>query len=127
MVNHQFQLKRSLLALLFQLALLLLMGLIWIRIFPFSLALMLIVIALLALFLFLKRPQVLAFEYLDHKCWSIQWSDHSLDSQLKLEKMFDHYFYMVLHFEKKTAPHVIWRDQVSLEAWKKLKVMAKLL
>ena len=126
MVNHHFQLKRSLLALLFQLGLLLVMSLIWIGLFPLYLASILMVIGIVAYILFLKRPHVIALEHLDQQFWSIQYANRSLESQFKLDKIFDHHFYIVFRFEKKSLSLVIWRDQVNLEAWKKLKLLAKL-
>lgn len=127
MVNHQFQLKRSLLALLFQLGMLLLIGIIWFQLFPFYIFLIGLFLAILAYIVYLNRPKMLALAYLDQDVWSIQWKNQSKIEHLKFYKLVDHHIYMVLYFHQNNRSQIIWRDQVDLNQWKQLKVMAKLL
>ncbi|MFW1690245.1 hypothetical protein ACG9H2_09780 [Acinetobacter ursingii] len=126
MVNHQFQLKRSLLALLFQLGMLLLIGIIWFQLFPFYMFLSAIFLAIIAYLAFLRRSKMRSLAYLDQDLWSIQWHNHSKIEHVQLYRVIDHHIYIVLYFKQNRNSQVIWRDQVSLNQWKQLKVMAKL-
>lgn len=126
MVNHQFQLKRSLLALLFQLGMLLLIGIIWFQLFPFYIFLIAIFLAIIAYLAFLRRSKMRSLAYLDQDLWSIQWHNHSKIEHVQLYRVIDHHIYIVLYFKQNRNSQVIWRDQVSLNQWKQLKVMAKL-
>ncbi|MBK0064164.1 hypothetical protein IAE20_12085 [Acinetobacter sp. S54] len=67
-----------------------------------------------------------ALAYLDQHLWSIQWSNQEQIEQSQLYKVVDHHIYIVLHFYQNNNSYIIWRDQVSLNEWKQLKVMAKL-
>ncbi|MCH2005887.1 hypothetical protein [Acinetobacter ursingii] len=126
MVNHQFQLKRSLLALLFQLGMLLLIGIIWFQLFPFYIFLIAIFLAIIAYLAFLRRSKMRSLAYLDQDLWSIQWHNHSKIEHVQLYRVIDHHIYIVLYFKQNRNSQIIWRDQVSLNQWKQLKVMAKL-
>lgn len=126
MVNHQFQLKRSLLALLFQLGMLLLIGIIWFQLFPFYMSLSAIFLAIIAYLAFLRRSKMRSLAYLDQDLWSIRWRNHSKIEHVQLYRVIDHHIYIVLYFKQNRNSQVIWRDQVSLNQWKQLKVMAKL-
>ncbi|BBF76598.1 hypothetical protein N5J48_05535 [Acinetobacter ursingii] len=126
MVNHQFQLKRSLLALLFQLGMLLLIGIIWFQLFPFYIFLIAIFLAIIAYLAFLRRSKMRSLAYLDQDLWSIQWRNHSKIEHVQLYRVIDHHIYIVLYFKQNRNSQIIWRDQVSLNQWKQLKVMAKL-
>ncbi|WP_228731771.1 MULTISPECIES: hypothetical protein [Acinetobacter] len=126
MVNHQFQLKRSLLALLFQLGMLLMIGIIWFQLFPFYIFLIAIFLAMIAYLAFLRRSKMRSLAYLDQDLWSIQWHNHSKIEHVQLYRVIDHHIYIVLYFKQNRNSQVIWRDQVSLNQWKQLKVMAKL-
>ncbi|MDH2019674.1 hypothetical protein N5J44_07400 [Acinetobacter ursingii] len=126
MVNHQFQLKRSLLALLFQLGMLLLIGIIWFQLFPFYIFLIAIFLAIIAYLAFLRRSKMRSLTYLDQDLWSIQWRNHSKIEHVQLYRVIDHHIYIVLYFKQNRNSQIIWRDQVSLNQWKQLKVMAKL-
>ena len=127
MVKHQFQLKRSLLALLFQLGGLLLLGFIWSQIFPWTLAAVFILLAATASIFFFKRPKLRALAYLDHAIWSIQWEHRARIEQAQLTQLLDHHFYTVLYFDQNVPSQIIWCDQVASKQWKQLKVLAKLL
>ncbi|WP_228268369.1 hypothetical protein [Acinetobacter ursingii] len=126
MVNHQFQLKRSLLALLFQLGMLLLIGIIWFQLFPFYIFLIAIFLAIIAYLAFLRRSKMRSLAYLDQDLWSFQWHNHSKIEHVQLYRVIDHHIYIVLYFKQNRNSQIIWRDQVSLNQWKQLKVMAKL-
>lgn len=127
MVNHQFQLKRSLLALLFQLGVLFLLGCIWCQIFPWYIALVFILLAVAAYLVFSKRRKMHALAYLEQTIWSIQWQNQSRIEQVQLTQLLDYHFYMVLYFDQNVPSQIIWCDQVSSKQWKQLKVMAKLI
>ncbi|MFW2002177.1 hypothetical protein [Acinetobacter ursingii] len=126
MVNHQFQLKRSLLALLFQLGMLILIGIIWFQLFPFYIFLIAIFLAIITYLAFLRRSKMRSLAYLDQDLWSIQWHNHSKIEHVQLYRVIDHHIYIVLYFKQNRNSQIIWRDQVSLNQWKQLKVMAKL-
>ena len=126
MVNHQFQLKRSLLALLFQLGMLLLIGIIWFQLFPFYMSLSAIFLAIIAYLAFLRRLKMRSLAYLDQDLWSIQWHNHSKIDHVQLYRVIDHHIYIVLYFKQNLNSQIILRDLVSLNQCKQLKVMAKL-
>lgn len=126
MVNHQFQLKRSLLALLFQLGVLILIGIIWFQLFPFYIFFIAIFLATIVYLAFLRRPKMRSLAYLDQDFWSIQWSNHSKIEHVQLYRVADHHIYIVLYFKQNPNSQIIWLDQVSLNQWKQLKVMSKL-
>lgn len=127
MVNHQFRLKRSVLALLFQFSVLIILWVIWFSLFSWMLASGLVLASLISFMLFFNRTYLIQIQYLDEKYWSVQLSDSPNILQLHLDKVIDHQFYMILLFKDYQDKPVIWLDQVSLQEWKKLKVMAKLL
>lgn len=127
MVNHQFRLKRSILALLFQLSVLMVLWVIWLSLFSWIAASGLILASLISFMLFFRRAYIIQIQYLTEKYWSVQLSDSPKILQLHLDKVIDHQFYMILLFKDYQDKPVIWLDQVSLQEWKKLKVMAKLL
>jgi hypothetical protein len=112
MVNHQFQLKRSLLALLFQLGMLLLIGTIWFQLFPFYIFLIAIFLAMIAYLAFLRRSKMRSLAYLDQDLWSIQWHNHSKIEHVQLYRVIDHHIYIVLYFKQNRNSQIIWRDQV---------------
>ncbi|WP_228274654.1 hypothetical protein [Acinetobacter ursingii] len=126
MVNHQFQLKRSLLALLFQLGMLILIGIIWFQLFPFYIFLIAIFLAIITYLAFLRRSKMRSLAYLDQDLWSIQWHNHSKIEHVQLYRVIDHHIYIVLYFKQNRNSQIIWRDQVSLNQWKQLKVKTKL-
>jgi hypothetical protein len=121
-----FALKRSKLALLFQLMIFgLISGLLW-QICPLWLWLLLNILMLISFAMFLRRPRVMAVGQLDQQLWCCHASDSAQPYSIVLERVIDHELYMILRTAPSRASMVIWRDQVIQQDWKCLKRLAKL-
>lgn len=121
-----FALKRSKLALLFQLMIFgSISGLLW-QICPLWLWLLLNVLMLISFAMFLRRPRVMAVGQLDQQLWSCHASDSAQPYSIVLERVIDHELYMILRTVPSRASMVIWRDQVIQQDWKRLKRLAML-
>lgn len=76
---------------------------------------------------FLRQSRISQITYLDQKSWSIAYSSQKIISRVEISKIIDYQLFMVIYFE--AAPMkvaIIWFDQLSLQHWKKLKVLQKL-
>ena len=66
-------------------------------------------------------------EQLDQAEWSLEFEQQNTIHRLKLTHFIDHHFYIVAYFsDQKIKNIVIWRDQLDLMYWKKLKIRAKM-
>ncbi|NLN56728.1 MAG: hypothetical protein GX151_01930 [Gammaproteobacteria bacterium] len=144
MAKQQIQLKRSRLALLFQLMVGSVIVLLLAQVLATWLWLCCCLILGGAYFKFLKSNRILSLDQLDEHEWSIAYFASQAESQhikilrkttpqqteirrVQLRQVVDHQIYIVLYFQKALKPAVIWCDQVSAAEWKVLKVLAKVL
>ncbi|USP40934.1 hypothetical protein [Acinetobacter sp. XS-4] len=77
--------------------------------------------------IFLKQSRISQIAYLDQNFWSVAYSSQKIISRLEITKIIDYQIFMVIYFEgapMKVA--IIWFDQLSLQHWKKLKILQKL-
>ena len=127
MVNERFELKHSRLAIVFQLCF---MGVIsLILYFAISLAfwMLSVVLMVVTFIIFNRRPKIKKLEQLDQAEWSLEFEQQNTIHRLKFTHFIDHHFYIVAYFsDQKIKNIVIWRDQLDLMHWKKLKIRAKM-
>jgi len=127
MDNGSFQLKRSGLALLFQLAIFAVLMALLHQLLPVSLWCGFLVLgAVIYLLFYRKAPKVTALDHLDGREWTL--SAAGKKQRVQISHMIDHQAYIVLYFQHARAkPVIVWRDQVALKQWKAFKVLAKML
>jgi len=76
---------------------------------------------------FLRQSRISQIAYLDQKSWSIAYSSQKIISRAEISKIIDYQLFMVIYFEGASIKvAIIWFDQLSLQHWKKLKVLQKL-
>ena len=127
MVNDHYVLKPSQMSIGFQLCILALISISVFYSAELWVGLVVTVVAAVALYLFRAQAQVEHFQHLDQQHWSIQYKNNPKIQSVSLHKIIDHYFYLVFYFEeKKHSSLVIWKDQIDLAAWKRLRTHAKL-
>ncbi|MBU3847753.1 MAG: hypothetical protein H9855_12430 [Candidatus Acinetobacter avistercoris] len=74
-----------------------------------------------------NKINVQKIEQLEYDEWSIQYRNQSKIQRAILTNTIDHYFYVVLYFERdKPKNIVIWKDQLDKKAWKKLLIRINL-
>ncbi|WP_143222553.1 hypothetical protein [Acinetobacter sp. ANC 4648] len=80
-----------------------------------------------AYFIFMQQDQIEQLEQLDHSEWTLRFKKSQELQRVKMDKMIDHHFYIVVYFQSKTLkPMIIWKDQLSQLSWKSLKMQVKL-
>lgn len=125
MAKRCFQLKRSRLAVLFQLIMLIVLIGVLQQLLSLGLWLLFSVLAIMALIYSLSQPWVQRFEYLDQQQWSLLHSNSAQVVQVSMRHIIDHQVYMVIYFDAaQHKPVLIWRDQLSVLQWKGLKNLA---
>lgn len=140
MAKQQFQLKPSIIAIVFQLMIALLI--VWLLLQVLSLWLSVVCIAIVTwtYFKFVRARRIVGLDQLDDREWSISYLVPRIASQhikstarqtetqrVQLRQVIDHQVYIVLEFQQAFKSVVIWCDQVSKTQWKALKVLAKML
>ena len=140
MAKQQFQLKPSIIAIVFQLMIALLI--VWLLLQVLSLWLSVVCIAIVAwtYFKFVRARRIVGLDQLDDREWSISYLVPRVPSQhlkstarqtetqrVQLRQVIDHQVYIVLEFQQAFKSVVIWCDQVSKTQWKALKILAKML
>lgn len=128
MANRSFRLKRSRLALVFQLSIfMLLMVLLLKSLSPWLCGLCMILGGAAYIYGF-KSPQPIFFEHLDAREWSLSHFKSKHVQRVSIRHMIDHQLYIVIYFQHvKDKPLLIWVDQLPLKQWKALKTLAKLI
>lgn len=139
MAKQQFQLKPSLIAIVFQLMIALLIVWLLLQMLTPWLSVICIVIIGWTYFKFVRANRILGLDQLDDREWSISYLVPRVVSQqikstarqteiqrVELHQVIDHQIYIVLEFQQAVKPVVIWCDQVSKTQWKALKVLAKM-
>ena len=139
MAKQQFQLKPSLIAIVFQLMIALLIVWLLLQMLTPWLSVICIVIIVWTYFKFVRANRIVGLDQLDDREWSISYLVPRVVSQqikstarqteiqrVELHQVIDHQIYIVLEFQQAVKPVVIWCDQVSKTQWKALKVLAKM-
>ncbi|WP_061875990.1 hypothetical protein [Acinetobacter lactucae] len=76
---------------------------------------------------FLKQTQISQIEYLDQKLWSVAYYSEKAVHRVEIRKIIDYQMFVVIYFEGTSAKvATVWFDQLSIEQWKRLKVLEKL-
>ena len=121
MVNEHYSLKHSRLSIVFQLLLLMLIAVMMFLTFTMGIALI-CVLAMFATWRWFNRAEKLHYlQQLDQSEWSLKFENQSTTYRVRLEKMVQHHFYIVIYFQnKKHKPVIIWKDQLDRIAWKAL-------
>ena len=140
MAKQQFQLKPSLIAIVFQLMSALLIVWLLLQVLSLWLSIICIIIVAWTYFKFVRARRILGLDQLDDREWSISYLAPRVVSQqikstarqteiqrVQLRQVIDHQIYIVMEFQQAFKPLVIWCDQVSKAEWKALKVLAKML
>ena len=140
MAKQQFQLKPSVIAIVFQLMIALLIVWLLLQVLSLWLSIICIIIVAWTYIKFVRARRILALDQLDDREWSISYLVPRVVSQqikstarqieiqrVQLRQVIDHQIYIVMEFQQAFKPVVIWCDQVSKAEWKALKVLAKML
>ena len=140
MAKQQFQLKPSVIAIVFQLMIALLIVWLLLQVLSLWLSIICIIIVAWTYFKFVRARRILGLDQLDDREWSISYLAPRVVSQqikstarqieiqrVQLRQVIDHQIYIVMEFQPAFKPVVIWYDQVSKAEWKALKVLAKML
>lgn len=126
-LHQRYELKPSRIALGFQLFCLAVILIVLFSQLNIWLCMVLAVVALFALNVFKSQKQVQYLQYLDQGHWSLQYLNNGLIERVSIKQMFDHSFYVVIHFDQKNVRNlIIWQDQLSEKQWKSIKSRVKL-
>lgn len=127
MDKASFQLKRSYLALFFQLCIFTLLMILLYQILPFSFWCGFLLLGAVVYILFYRKtPQITGLDYLDGKEWTLFAAGQK--QRVLISHIIDHQAYIVVYFQHaRTKPIIIWCDQVSFQQWKSLKILAKMI
>lgn len=126
MANTAYYLKRSRVAIVFQIGLLFLIQYLVSVLLPVWLAVLILTMLLFSFWMQLKRATLHYFEAFSIDEWSIRPTDQGVQ-HMRLKRVVDHHFYIVLYFQQQSScSYVIWYDQLTLKDWKKLKLLAKM-
>lgn len=127
-VHEHYQLKPSRYALGFQLCCLLVMLVTVYMSLDRNQVIIFVFLASICWFLFLKQDRIEILSALDQELWSIRWLQSQQLERVKIRMIFDHQFYIVLHFESRhIRPLLIWPDQLDRKSWKSIRLRAKLI
>ena len=127
MVNESYALKHSRIATVFQLICFLVMNSLLFVLISFWLWLISFLLMSLVWSIYRNKVNVQKIEQLEYDEWSIQYRNQSKIQRAILTNTIDHYFYVVLYFERdKPKNIVIWKDQLDKKAWKKLLIRVSL-
>lgn len=124
MANQIFQFKASALALVFHFAVfIVLMALLYQVLVPWLWAIG-VVIGLVCYFLFFKAKRGVSLQYLGDDEWTLVLSDANIQ-RVAISHLIDHQLYIVIYFKHAAAkPLLVWRDQLPIQQWKKLKTLS---
>lgn len=76
---------------------------------------------------FLKQAQISQIEYLDQKLWSVAYFSKKEIYRAEITKIIDYQLFVVIYLEETpTNIAIVWFDQLSIQQWKRLKVLEKL-
>lgn len=127
MAENAFYLNRSRIAIAVQMGLLSLILSFCLMVLPVWLAVLAVMLLLLSTRFHFKQPRLYYLEPYSMTEWSVGYLQHEVQ-RFNLQRVVDHHYYIVLYFQANHSNScVIWRDQLSLQDWKRLKVLAKML
>ena len=127
MDKRHFQLKPSLIALVFQFAIFAVLMTLLYQVLAIWLWCVFLLLGLVIYALFYRRrPNISALEYLDGRDWTL--TKYGQPQRVQISHIIDHQVYIVVYFQHaRTKPMIIWCDQVAFQQWKSLKVLAKMI
>ena len=126
-IHLVYTLKPSRFTLVFQLCSLLIIFITFYQILNFAELLLLLLLALASFLFFLKQDHIRMLAVLDAQDWTIQYAHSKIKQRVQIKKMVDQYFYVVIYFEGRAIqPMLIWHDQLPRNAWKSIKLRARL-
>ena len=127
MVHNHYVLKRSRVAIVFQAILGLIISILLYVQLSVWLWLICTVILIVIVIKFNQRPQLEYLYQLDDVEWSIQLSGETRTHRVLMSHLIDHHLYISIYFSDKNIKNcIIWMDQLETDAWKSLKIRAKL-
>lgn len=127
MVNESYELKHSRMANVFQLFCFLIISSLLFVFIGFWWWLVSFLLMCLVWSIYRNKVNVQKIEQLEYDEWSIQYRHQSKIERAILTNTIDHYFYVVLYFERdKPNNIVIWKDQLDKKTWKRLLVRVNL-
>ncbi|WP_182002859.1 hypothetical protein [Acinetobacter lactucae] len=86
-----------------------------------------VILLFIGFIFFLKQAQITQIEYLDQKLWSVAYYSGKEIYRAEIRKIIDYHMFVVIYFEGTSAKvATVWFDQLSIEQWKRLKVLEKL-
>lgn len=126
-VHNQYHLKRSRLAIVFQLSILFILSFIlYFALDPSVWVVSLLLFGLSILF-FHRSPSVESLQHLDQQYWSVKFKNQHAVERICISHFIDHSLYIVVYIANDQQKNiVIWRDQLDIQYWKSLKLHAKL-
>lgn len=127
MDKGRFQLKRSYLALMFQLSIFAVLMTLLYQLLPLGIWCVFFLLGTVVYMLFYRKtPQITALDYLEGKEWTL--STAGQKHRVHISHIIDHQAYIVVYFQHaRTKPIIIWCDQVPFRQWKSFKVLAKMI
>ena len=128
MDNQLFVLKRSYLAVTFQVLVFIGIALLLFELMQLWLWAVCMLVALAVyLYGFRLHPE-LYFQHLDEREWTLKAKTQAEVKHVNISHVVDHHVYIVIYFQHfKHKPLLVWCDQVGWKNWKKLKTLAKML
>ncbi|WP_375037661.1 hypothetical protein [Acinetobacter sp. RW6] len=122
-----FELKYSRFSIIFQLFIGLSLAILFYQLLSPIWWLIAFILLSISFLFFLRQSRISQIAYLDQKSWSIAYSSQKIISRVEISKIIDYQLFMVIYFEGASIKvAIIWFDQLSLQHWKKLKVLQKL-
>lgn len=86
-----------------------------------------VILLFIGFIFFLKQEEISQIEYLDQKLWSVEYFSKKEIYRAEITKIIDYQLFVVIYLEE--APKniaIVWFDQLSIQQWKRLKVLEKL-
>lgn len=134
-VHDEYDLKRSRIAIVFQILFLAVIALVLFLLMSLWLFILSLMMMLWVFYLFHRQPKLQKIAQLDQDKWSLKFQNNSKIETVQFYKIIEHYFYVVLYFKtnveensdhKKLKSVLVWKDQVDEKSWKRLLIRANL-
>lgn len=86
-----------------------------------------VILLMSSYYFFAKQKKLQSFAVFDQAEWTFVYKDHQIE-RLKVTQIIDHRIYFVFYFESGLLPRsqVIWKDQLSIDDYRKIKIYAEL-
>ena len=126
--HNAFILKRSRLAIAFLLLTFILITILSFETLPVFIFLLIFIIQSTIYYFFIKRMKLFSLHYLDHDEWTLLFDRQNRTERIYITRLINHHLYIVIYFEgSKHDSVIIWCDQLSVNQWKNLVVLARIL